>query len=77
MQVCAPHVVKEFLNVAKASPSSRLPMPNLHDDSIETKLSKAFGGIQRLDVFFPFDPYLLKESDRCVLILWCKISFKI
>jgi RNA polymerase I-specific transcription initiation factor RRN3 len=39
------------------------------EDIVESDLSKAFGGPNRLDMFFPFDPYLLRESDRFVLLM--------
>lgn len=34
------------------------------DDMLESELSKAFGGMERLDTFFPFDPCLLRNCDR-------------
>ncbi|KAH9317884.1 hypothetical protein KI387_019653, partial [Taxus chinensis] len=47
------------------------------NNMLETNESKAFGGVERLDMFFPFDPYLLKESDRFVrpnFTLWSMVS---
>ncbi|KAL2533254.1 RNA polymerase I specific transcription initiation factor RRN3 protein [Abeliophyllum distichum] len=34
--------------------------------SIVEEFLRAFGGIERLDMFFPFDPYLLRKSDRFI-----------
>ena len=39
------------------------------DAAIESDLSRTFGGIGRLDMFFPFDPYLLKEFDKLVFLI--------
>ncbi|KAH9329216.1 hypothetical protein KI387_001324 [Taxus chinensis] len=47
------------------------------NNMLETNESKAFGGAERLDMFFPFDPYLLKESDRFVrpnFTFWSMVS---
>lgn len=67
--MCLPTVVEEFLRQAKAA---RLFM-NLESfifiDLLESDLSTAFGGINRLDMFFPFDPCLLKKSERFVSYL--------
>lgn len=68
LQVCLPSIVQEFLRQAKAARLFKTSVPYLYDYSLESEFSKAFGGIERLDMFFPFDPYLLKESDRFVLI---------
>ncbi|TVU08619.1 hypothetical protein EJB05_42028, partial [Eragrostis curvula] len=64
LKVCLPSIVNEFLRQAKAASLLDSSMDLVFDDAIESDLSKAFGGINRLDMFFPFDPYLLKESDR-------------
>ncbi|XP_042428117.1 RNA polymerase I-specific transcription initiation factor rrn3-like [Zingiber officinale] len=64
LKVCLPLIVQEFLRQASAARLFKKPMPYFYDDSFESEFSKAFGGIERLDMFFPFDPYLLKESDR-------------
>lgn len=66
MQVCLPLIVREFLRQASAARLFKKPMPYFYDNSFESEFSKAFGGIERLDMFFPFDPYLLKESDRFI-----------
>lgn len=35
---------------------------------LESEVSADFGGLERLDMFFPFDPYLLQNSDRFLLL---------
>ncbi|XP_065036648.1 uncharacterized protein LOC135672123 [Musa acuminata AAA Group] len=64
LKVCLPSIVQEFLRQAKAGRLFKISIPYLDDNSLESEFSKAFGGIERLDMFFPFDPYLLKDSDR-------------
>ncbi|KAJ8500245.1 hypothetical protein OPV22_010797 [Ensete ventricosum] len=64
LKICLPSIVQEFLRQAKAARLFKTSVPYLYDNSLESEFSKAFGGIERLDMFFPFDPYLLKESDR-------------
>lgn len=63
-QVCLPSVVAEFLKQAKAGGLFIVSEAFIFDDLLESELSRAFGGFERLDTFFPFDPYLLKESSR-------------
>ncbi|CAM0909564.1 unnamed protein product [Alopecurus aequalis] len=64
LKVCLPSIVNEFLRQAKEAKLFTAFMDSELDDAIESDLSRTFGGIGRLDMFFPFDPYLLKESDR-------------
>lgn len=64
LKVCLPSIVNEFLRQAKAANLFNSSSDSVFEDAVESDLSKAFGGINRLDMFFPFDPYLLKESDR-------------
>uniref|UniRef100_A0A804PCJ5 RNA polymerase I specific transcription initiation factor RRN3 protein n=1 Tax=Zea mays TaxID=4577 RepID=A0A804PCJ5_MAIZE len=64
LKVCLPSIVNEFLRQATAASLFHAPAISMHEDAVESDLSKAFGGLNRLDMFFPFDPYLLKESDR-------------
>ncbi|XP_042472218.1 RNA polymerase I-specific transcription initiation factor rrn3-like [Zingiber officinale] len=64
LKVCLPLIVQEFLRQAQTARLFKKPMAYSYDNSLESEFSMAFGGIQRLDMFFPFDPYLLKESDR-------------
>ncbi|KAF0904553.1 hypothetical protein E2562_035448 [Oryza meyeriana var. granulata] len=64
LKVCLPSIVSEFLRQAKAARLFNASVRLAFEDALESDLSKTFGGMNRLDVFFPFDPYLLKESDR-------------
>ncbi|XP_020102675.1 RNA polymerase I-specific transcription initiation factor RRN3-like [Ananas comosus] len=66
LKVCLPSIVQEFLRQAKAARLFNASVPSIYENSLESELSKAFGGTERLDMFFPFDPYLLKDSDRFV-----------
>lgn len=59
-----PSIVNEFLRQAKDAGLVASFFDSAAEDAIESDLSRSFGGIERLDMFFPFDPYLLKESDR-------------
>jgi hypothetical protein len=59
-----PSIVNEFLRQAKDAKLFNAFKESVLNDAIESDLSRTFGGIGRLDMFFPFDPYLLKESDR-------------
>jgi len=67
--VCLPSVVEEFLKQTKVARLFMSAELFVFDDLLEADLSKAFGGLNRLDMFFPFDPCLLKKSERCVAFL--------
>lgn len=64
LKVCLPSIVNEFLRQAKAARLFNASVDSAFEDALESDLSRTFGGFNRLDMFFPFDPYLLKESDR-------------
>lgn len=66
LKVCLPSIVNEFLRQAKDAGLVAAFVDPASEDAIESDLSRTFGGIDRLDMFFPFDPYLLKESDRYI-----------
>ncbi|XP_042486745.1 RNA polymerase I-specific transcription initiation factor RRN3 [Macadamia integrifolia] len=66
LKVCLPSIVKEFLRQAKAARLFTVSENFLFSDLLESDSSKAFGGTERLDMFFPFDPCLLKKSDRFI-----------
>lgn len=71
--MCLPTVVEEFLRQAKAA---QLFMSSsetfVFNDLLESDdLSRSFGGMDRLDMFFPFDPCLLKKSERFVTFGFC------
>ncbi|XP_027920170.1 RNA polymerase I-specific transcription initiation factor RRN3-like isoform X2 [Vigna unguiculata] len=64
LKVCLPTVVVEFLRQAKAAQLFMASDSFVFNDVLESDLSKAYGGMDRLDMFFPFDPCLLKKSER-------------
>lgn len=68
VQVCLPTIVHEFSRQAKAAHLFKTSATFPYDNILESEFSKAFGGIERLDMFFPFDPYLLKQSERFFFI---------
>ncbi|VVA93124.1 unnamed protein product [Arabis nemorensis] len=67
LMVCLPSVVAEFLKQAKAGGLFIVSEAFIFDGLLESELSRAFGGFERLDTFFPFDPCLLKISSRNLL----------
>ena len=76
-QLCLPSVVEEFLKQATKAHLVDECLLKEVKRNIETVSSNTFGGINRLDMFFPFDPYLLKRSDRLgfhfISLVWiCK-----
>ncbi|KAA8532095.1 hypothetical protein F0562_006763 [Nyssa sinensis] len=66
LKVCLPSIVEEFLRQAKAARLFTVSETFVFNDLLESELSRAFGGMERLDMFFPFDPCLLKISDRFI-----------
>lgn len=77
LKVCLPSVVGEFLKQARAARLFTVSKTSISDDILETELSRAFGGLERLDTFFPFDPCLLKKSDRFIrpnFIFWSMVK---
>ncbi|KAF8100974.1 hypothetical protein N665_0212s0018 [Sinapis alba] len=66
LMVCLPSVVAEFLKQAKAGGLFVVSDSFIFDDLLESELSRAFGGCERLDTFFPFDPCLLKSSNSVI-----------
>ncbi|KAJ3672983.1 hypothetical protein LUZ60_006357 [Juncus effusus] len=67
LKVCLPSIVEEFLRQAKEASLFNASVPTIYENALlGSELSLAFGGPNRLDLFFPFDPYLLKEFDRFI-----------
>ncbi|XP_020884807.1 RNA polymerase I-specific transcription initiation factor RRN3 [Arabidopsis lyrata subsp. lyrata] len=67
LRVCLPSVVSEFLYQAKAGGLFIVSDAFIFDDLPESELSRALGG------FFPFDPCLLKKTNRLIsrdFIFW-------
>ncbi|KAF8110175.1 hypothetical protein N665_0086s0015 [Sinapis alba] len=76
LKVCLPSVVAEFLRQAKAAGLFVVSDSFICDDLPESKLSREFGGSERLDSFFPFDPCLLKSSNSFIsrnFIYWSMV----
>ncbi|XP_052731608.1 uncharacterized protein LOC108331464 isoform X2 [Vigna angularis] len=76
LKVCLPTVVVEFLRQAKAAKLFMVSESFVFNDMLESDLSKAFGGMDRLDMFFPFDPCLLKKSESYIrphFVRWSKV----
>ncbi|PSS23849.1 RNA polymerase I-specific transcription initiation factor like [Actinidia chinensis var. chinensis] len=66
LKVCLPSIVEEFLRQAKAARLFTTVSEQtflFNNNMVESELSRAFGGSEKLDMFFPFDPCLLKNSD--------------
>ncbi|KAK1309622.1 hypothetical protein QJS10_CPA08g01227 [Acorus calamus] len=77
LQVCLPSIVEEFLRQAKAAHLFFMSKTFLFDDLLDSELLKSYGDMERLDMFFPFDPYLLKESDRFIrpnYVFWSMVK---
>eukprot|EP00268_Persea_americana_P021181 TRINITY_DN21167_c0_g1_i2.p1 TRINITY_DN21167_c0_g1~~TRINITY_DN21167_c0_g1_i2.p1 ORF type:complete len:272 (+),score=52.66 TRINITY_DN21167_c0_g1_i2:175-990(+) len=75
-QVCLPSIVEEFLRQAKAARLFTTSETFLFDNLLESDFSRAFGGMERLDMFFPFDPCLLKKCDRYIrpsFVFWLMV----
>ncbi|CAN1132309.1 RNA polymerase I-specific transcription initiation factor RRN3 [Linum perenne] len=64
LKVCLPSIVQEFLKQAKAARLFTSSKTFVFDDLLGSDLSRGFGGLERLDMFFPFDPCMLKNTDR-------------
>uniref|UniRef100_M4E2I8 RNA polymerase I-specific transcription initiation factor RRN3 n=1 Tax=Brassica campestris TaxID=3711 RepID=M4E2I8_BRACM len=76
LMVCLPSVVAEFLRQAKAGGLFVVSDSFIFEDLLESELSRAFGGCERLDTFFPFDPCLLKSSNSNIsgnFIYWSMV----
>ena len=66
LNVCLPSVVEEFVKQASLA---QLVDCRAWEDSREiagAQIPGSFGGKAKLDMFFPFDPYLLRQSDRFI-----------
>eukprot|EP00268_Persea_americana_P021180 TRINITY_DN21167_c0_g1_i1.p1 TRINITY_DN21167_c0_g1~~TRINITY_DN21167_c0_g1_i1.p1 ORF type:complete len:634 (+),score=155.37 TRINITY_DN21167_c0_g1_i1:189-2090(+) len=76
LKVCLPSIVEEFLRQAKAARLFTTSETFLFDNLLESDFSRAFGGMERLDMFFPFDPCLLKKCDRYIrpsFVFWLMV----
>ncbi|XP_057791565.1 uncharacterized protein LOC131008638 [Salvia miltiorrhiza] len=66
LQICLPSIVEEFLRLVKASRIFSLPETLVEHGLLESQHSMVFGGLERLDMFFPFDPCLLRKCDSYI-----------
>ncbi|GAB4835494.1 hypothetical protein Ancab_000403 [Ancistrocladus abbreviatus] len=66
LKVCLPSIVEEFRRQAKAANLLDEFGVFVFSDMLESELSRAFGGVERLDMFFPFDPILLRKCDSFI-----------
>ncbi|KAL0547829.1 hypothetical protein IC582_012258 [Cucumis melo] len=64
LKVCLPSIVEEFLQQAKVANLFTPSETFIFNGLLESEYSRSFGGLERLDMFFPFDPCLLKKCDR-------------
>ncbi|KAL6552211.1 hypothetical protein OROGR_008365 [Orobanche gracilis] len=77
LQVCLPSIVEEFQRLVKANHVYSPPQSYVDFGLLELEHSRAFGGMERLDMFFPFDPCLLRKCDRYVrpnYIYWSMVK---
>ncbi|KAL6576065.1 hypothetical protein OROHE_000536 [Orobanche hederae] len=76
-KVCLPSIVEEFQRLVKANHVFSSPQSYVDFGLLESEHSRAFGGMERLDMFFPFDPCLLRKCDRYVrpnYIYWSMVK---
>ncbi|KAJ7971918.1 RNA polymerase I-specific transcription initiation factor RRN3 [Quillaja saponaria] len=76
LKECLPTVVKEFLQQAKAAQLFCSSGSFHFNDLLKSELSRD-GGTDRLEMFFPFDPCLLKKCDsfiRPYFIYWSMVK---
>ncbi|XP_041993955.1 RNA polymerase I-specific transcription initiation factor RRN3-like [Salvia splendens] len=66
LQVCLLSIVEEFLRLVKENGIFSLPETLVEHGLLESERSRIFGGIERLDMFFPFDPCLLRKCDSYI-----------
>ncbi|KAI5067231.1 hypothetical protein GOP47_0017759 [Adiantum capillus-veneris] len=77
LKLCLRSVVDEFLKQATAAHLVNANLSSEVNRNIDALELNTFGGINRLDMFFPFDPYLLRQSDRFIrpnFIFWSMVQ---
>ncbi|KAI4327870.1 hypothetical protein L6164_020282 [Bauhinia variegata] len=77
LKVCLPTVIEEFLRQAKAARLFTISESLVFSDLLESDLSRAFGGMDRLDMYFPFDPCFLKRSESYIreyFVYWSRVK---
>ncbi|XP_050375654.1 uncharacterized protein LOC126792884 [Argentina anserina] len=76
LKACVPSIVKEFLWQANAAGLITTEEFDF-DDDLESEYSWVWGGKEELHKLFPFDPCLLKNSDRFIrpnFIYWSMVQ---
>ncbi|KAE8077854.1 hypothetical protein FH972_016374 [Carpinus fangiana] len=66
LKICLPSIIDEFCRQAEAACLFTSSEEFVFNYLLESEHSRAFGGMERLDIFFPFDPCLVKKSDRYI-----------
>lgn len=77
LKVCLPSIVEEFVRQAKSAHLLDSSGSPVFHDVLESEFSIAFGGKDRLDMFFPFDPCLLRKSDSFIrpnFVYWSMVK---
>ncbi|CAO2836542.1 unnamed protein product [Amaranthus hypochondriacus] len=77
LKVCLPSIVEEFLQQANETHLLHESGVFTFHDMLESEYSKAYGGIERTDIFFPFDPCLLRKSDSFIrpnFVYWSMVQ---
>ncbi|RZC88162.1 hypothetical protein C5167_015969 [Papaver somniferum] len=64
LKVCLPSIVEEFLRQARAASLYMASDKFVSNNLLESDFSMAYGGLERPDMFFPFDPCLLKKCSE-------------
>ncbi|KAI3839224.1 hypothetical protein MKX03_032854 [Papaver bracteatum] len=64
LKVCLPSIVEEFLRQARATSLYMASDKFVSNNLLESDFSMANGGMEILDMFFPFDPCLLKKCSE-------------
>ncbi|KAH8945277.1 hypothetical protein BDL97_12G033200 [Sphagnum fallax] len=66
LTVCLPSVVEEFVKQASLAKLVNCRAWLESKECAEAQITGSFGGEIQLDMFFPFDPYLLRQSNRFI-----------
>ncbi|KAI3873693.1 hypothetical protein MKW92_007125, partial [Papaver armeniacum] len=64
LKVCFPSIVEKFLKQARAASLYVASDKFVSNNLLESDFSMACGGMERPDMFFPFDPCLLKKCSE-------------
>jgi RNA polymerase I-specific transcription initiation factor RRN3 len=62
--MCLPIVVREFGRICKTFPHWDCATVLTKNKTLVLPTQTQFGGVNKLDSFFPFDPYLLRRSSK-------------